>query len=122
MAKYENTEAFKSCLENLEALANKLEYPEWAKRFHDSYTFLCGDKDIEEFAQRFPEVDKEDINVYLAARTAHVFGGCGWWNDGPKETAYFLGFGDEYNDATNELRHQLHLASAYGKRTFSCIK
>ncbi|MDY4079812.1 MAG: hypothetical protein SOY42_13700 [Clostridium sp.] len=107
-----HTEEFKQVLLDIETLANRIDFENFAKIFHRAYESLCG------YSYEYNNNLKVNLpdafrGIYLAIMEADVFGAMGSWNDSPPYYAHEKGLDKEYDELSNKLLEQLRYNLMY---------
>lgn len=104
----DNSEMFAKILNKIEIFARDIGSYGFADRFNEAKTILLdGAKDSTEIGISLPA---KNINMFIAANKADVFGAMGSWNDSPPFMAHEKGLDSSYDELSAELLKQLRLA------------
>jgi len=112
----DETEAFKSALHEISALAEKIGEPGFAECFESSVKVLEG-YPFAEARDVFPELAEPYHRILNAASKADVFGAMGSWNDAPPYEAEKKGLKDEYDRLSDALLRQIRINLMYAVNT-----
>lgn len=106
---YENNiEEFKDILARIEDLASKIECDNFTKVFHSARNQLL-DLDAAKVLED-PQIPPQNQNIFRAASAADVFGAMGSCNDGSGWLAQEKGFGQQYDELSDQLLRNIRSA------------
>lgn len=111
----DNSREFKAILNLIGEFACKIDCSSWKKIFDKSIKMLDGTFENEESDRKMalPNLPKQQLNIFMAASNADVFGAMGSWNDSPPYMAYEKGLEKEYDEYSAELIQQIRKATLY---------
>ena len=110
---FENrTEEFKQVLLNIEDLAKRIGFKNFASIFHKAYEALCDNLYGEDPVLPI-NLSEEFRGIYLSVMMADVFGAMESWNDSPPYYAHEEGLDKEYNELSDQLLEQLRYNLMY---------
>ena len=110
-----NTQSFRSVLHDIQDLALRLGFENFANIFYQAGTILDGSKEYldEAYGLVLPPLPEYNLRVFEAASRADVFGAMGSWNDSPPWMAHKKGLEQEYETLSAELLRNIRLGLLY---------
>lgn len=108
----DNTERFKSVLDNIAKFAEHIGFEQFAGLFRKGYDVLNGGE-LPEDIKGAPDLPEDKLRLFMAADISDVFGAMGSWNDSPPAKAAEMGLSEDYNKLSDALLAQNRLALMY---------
>ena len=110
-----NTQTFRSVLHDIQDLAFRLGFENFANIFYQAGTILDGGKEYPDkaYGLSLPPLPDNHLRVFEAASRADVFGAMGSWNDSPPWAAHEKGLEQEYETLSAELLKQIRFGLLY---------